>query len=165
MQLSTVAKTVSINRLRCGTGAALYRLYLGLAMPKWPSAQAVLHALGDHQSLAAFALADMFDSDDPVSRLMHQPIWAGENDPETVIWQVYGKSETKAELERAAAGIVLTAPESGIAIVQIFGHSFQLASGEIDYQETSPGTRWFTLAEIQTNFRVSYAFKALSDAN
>ena len=85
--------------------------------------------------------------------------------PVAVIWQAYGKTETRAELKRAANSIALSAPENGVAIVKIFGHAFRLVSGKNNSLEQINKTHWFTLPEIKANFRQSWAFRRLSDTH
>jgi hypothetical protein len=161
---ATAAPKIStIGRWRCGTPAAMADIFLAFAAPSWPNATAVLKARDANQLLAAYALARWFETENQISVTNRERFWLEESSTTNDVWQAYGKAETQAEFERAANTITLSAPENGLAIVKLFGHEFLLASGEHNSQEPSQPTRWFTLAEIQANFRSSYVFKALTD--
>ena len=155
-------KISTIGHWRCGTSAAMADIFLAFAAPSWPNATAVLKARDADQPLAAYALARSFETENQISFTNRERFWDDESSNTNDVWQAYGKAETRAEFERAANAITLSAPENGLAIVKLFGHEFLLASGEHNSQEPSQPTRWYTLAEIQANFRGSYLFKALT---
>ena len=156
-----LAKVTDTRRNICGTGAWMTAVIAGFLAPEWPTALAVLHAKQQDEVVAAYELADWFDTKNQLSAFNNH---LSELESKELIWRAYGKAETRAEFNRAANAITLSAPENGLAIVKLFGHEFLLASGESNSQEPSTGTRWFTLAEIQANFRNASAFKALTGA-
>lgn len=164
VKTDVLAKVINTRRNICGTGKWMAALVASFLAPEWPTALAVLHAKRQDQVVAAYELADLFDTKSQLSGFNNH-LSEIENAPDgkVLIWQAYGKEQTQAELQRAADAITLSAPENGLAIVKLFGHEFLLASGEHNSQEPSQATRWYTLAEIQANFRDSYAFKALTD--
>ena len=155
-----LAKVNNTRRNICGTGAWMNVIARVLA-PEWPTALAVLRAKHQDEAVAAYELADWFDTKNQLSAVNN---YLSKLESEELIWQAYGKAETKAEFELAANAITLSAPENGLAIVKLFGHEFLLASGESNSQEPTIGTRWFTLTEIQANFRNGNVFKALTGA-
>lgn len=158
-----LAKVLNTRRNICGTGAWMTAVIAGFLAPEWPTALAVLNAKQQDEVVAAYELADWFNTENQLSGFNNH-LSELESAPESkeLIWQAYGKAETRAEFERAANAITLSAPENGLAIVKLFGHEFLLASGETNSQKTSMETRWYTLTEIQANFRESQVFKSLT---
>ena len=123
----------------------------------------MLHAKGQDEVVAAYELAEWFNTENKLSGFNnHLPVLGNVQEDTELIWQAYGQAETKAEFERAANAITLSAPKNGLAIVKIFGHEFLLASGERNSQEAWDSTRWYTLKEIQAKFRGSNEFKTLA---
>jgi len=161
VESDVLAKVTDTRRNICGTGAWMTAVIAAFLAPEWPTALAVLSAKQQVEVVAAYKLADWFDTKNQLSAFNNH---LSELESKELIWQAYGKAETKAEFERAANAITLSAPENGLAIVKLFGHEFLLASGENNSQEPSTGTRWFTLAEIQANFRKVSVFKVLTGA-
>ncbi len=155
-------KIATIGHWRCGTPAAMADIFLAFAAPSWPNATAVLKARDANQILAAYTLARWFETENQISFTNRERFWVEESSTTNYVWQAYGKAETRAEFERAANTITLSAPENGLAIVKLFGHEFLLASGEHNSREPTTATRWYTLAEIQANFRNSSVFKVLT---
>ena len=155
------AKVTEIRLSKCGTGTWISQLIADFLAPEWPTALAVLHAKGQDEVVAAYELAEWFNTENKLSGFNNH-LSVFENVDKELVWQAYGQAETKAEFERAAYAITLSAPENGLAIVKIFGHEFLLASGERNSPVLPSPTRWYTLTEIQANFRDSYPFKALT---
>jgi hypothetical protein len=144
---------------RHGDVSWLSEVIAALLAPEWPTALEVLAKRKQKQTAAAFVLAGLFDSAEELSGFNNHLL--DDKDAIALVWQAYGKSETKAELERATKRITLSASEYGIAIITLFGHQFLLPSAESKMTPEGESTHWFTLAEIQANFRNSYAFQEL----
>jgi hypothetical protein len=159
------------NALRNRHGGGWWQYLAAYFMaPQWPRAINVLRARGMDKAAAAYALAALFDTKRKLSAFN-----GDEKSNCDVVWQAYGKAQTYAALEHAAATITLSAPElsycrvcqgkqNGLASVKLFGHTFLLPSGESSSQDPATATRWFTLAEIKANFRASQAFSCLTQA-
>ena len=163
VNVDILAEVIDTGRKRPWIGEWLTAAFAGFLAPEWPAALTVLRAKHQDQAVAAYVLAKIFDTTNKLSAYNgHLSELETALESRDLIWQAYGKAETQAELQRAANAITLSAPENGLAIVKLFGHEFLLASGEHNSQEPSRPTRWYTLAEIQANFRDSYAFKALA---
>lgn len=163
VKADVLPKVTETRRNICGTGAWMTALYAAFMTPEWPTALAVLQAKGQDEVVAAYELADWFNTENKLSGFNnHLSVLGNVQEDKELVWQAYGKAETKAEFERAADAITLSAPENGLAIVKIFGHEFLLASGERNSREAWDSTRWYTLQEIQAKFRDSSAFKALT---
>ena len=163
VKADVLAKVTETRRNLCGNGAWMTAFYAAFMTPEWPTALAVLHAKGQDEVVAAYELADWFNTENKLSGFNnHLSVFGNVQEDKELVWQAYGKAETKAEFERAADAITLSAPENGLAIVKIFGHEFLLASGERNSRKAWDSTRWYTLQEIQAKFRDSSAFKALT---
>jgi hypothetical protein len=164
--LQAPAKIHVIRRLTCGFGTGFADLFTVLIAPNWPSATAVLQARDAHEAAAAYALAALFNTTNKLSAINSMPLAVRQGmDERDIVWRAYGKAETAAEMQRAAASIELTAAQNGLAIVRIFGHEFLLTSGTEDTVKTNSSpiqTQWYTRAEIIDAFRASSEFRALS---
>jgi hypothetical protein len=155
---------VSEHGLLCNLGPWMSRLVAGFLVPEWPSALAVLSAKEQHEAAAAYALAELFDAPNKLSGFNSGVSMLDQPKANTLVWRAYGATETKLELERAANSITLSAPENGVAIVKLFGHAFLLPSANRNNRMPAQGIHWYTLAEIQADFRDSYAYRELSGA-
>lgn len=146
-----------------GFGTWMIDAMIVLATPNWPSATNVLVARGDGKAAATFALADLFGTPDSLHQ-GNRAAWGLDldNAAAKVVGGEYGGKATKAELERAAASIRLSAPTQGLAIATIFGHEILLESGEVE-RGSAGKTTWYTLEQIQANFRKSSAYQALTE--
>ena len=160
----TLPKLNELRPAKHGSADWIPAVVVSFLAPEWPTALAVLRVKGQEEAVAAYAFASLFSTNSKLSGFNnHLSLLDNAPDNNALVWQAYGKAETKAQLERAASAITLSAPENGLAIVKIFGHEFLLASGERNSSTDAwDATRWYTLAEIQGKFRDSYPFKALS---
>ena len=102
---SDVLAEVTDNRRNiCGAGAWMTAVIAGFLTPVWPTALAVLHAKQQEKVVAAYELADWFDTKNQLSAFNNH---LSELESKELIWQAHGKAETRAEFERAANAITL----------------------------------------------------------